>query len=62
MKNLIEQVKAHNFDNGNFEGNNFEIKFNESDWNFTLMLPTENITIENLDELTEYKDCLTDEA
>jgi len=56
MKNLneiIEEVKSHNFDNGNFvitEG----VEISCKDYEFKVQLTNEVITLKDLDELKEY--------
>lgn len=53
MKNLIKEVKRHNFDNGNYiVDENIEISFDGD--NFKIQLTNEVITLKNLDELKEY--------
>jgi len=55
MENLIEEIKNHNFDNGNYvikEG--LEVSFDGDD--FKLELPNEVVVInESLEELKEYE-------
>ncbi len=49
---IIEEVKAHNFDNGNFIYGTVEISFDGD--NFKIELTEEVITLTNLDELNDY--------
>ena len=54
MENLIEEIKNHNFDNGNYvikEG--LEVSFDGDV--FKLELPNEVVVFEQLEELKEYE-------
>jgi len=53
IKELIENVKNHNFDNGNFViEQDVEISFDGD--NFKYELPNEVITLSSLEEIVDY--------
>ena len=53
IKELIENVKNHNFDNGNFViEQDVEISFDGD--NFKYELPNEIITLSSLEEIVDY--------
>lgn len=49
-----QELKNWNFDNGNFKvDEGIEVKFNQDDWNFTIVMPNECLTCETIEEVCE---------